>query len=239
MPILDINEFAELKEKLQKFDSQYLENVVTLSNDSLSLSMKTSIQKQNRRIIDNEAMTLEPLEIVCRLLQILKGKLPEKNLKEKIHLLSKQYPRTILLTTNLTRELPLEIRPFVTFFLGVMLIGKVSEDIRYQALLVAHGNATASSIQAVANKMCGDYVFDAINMPLSSSARDIITKVNDWLSERDTSEGVIMLVDMGSLTHLYKSLKPQILGELLVINNLTTSYALVSYTHLDVYKRQV
>ncbi|EFF61107.1 PRD domain protein [Enterococcus faecium PC4.1] len=226
MPILDINEFAELKEKLQKFDSQYLENVVTLSNDSLSLSMKTSIQKQNRRIIDNEAMTLEPLEIVCRLLQILKGKLPEKNLKEKIHLLSKQYPRTILLTTNLTRELPLEIRPFVTFFLGVMLIGKVSEDIRYQALLVAHGNATASSIQAVANKMCGDYVFDAINMPLSSSARDIITKVNDWLSERDTSEGVIMLVDMGSLTHLYKSLKPQILGELLVINNLTTSYAL-------------
>jgi len=63
-------------------------------------------------------------------------------------------------------------------------------------------------------------------MPLSSSARDIITKVNDWLSERDTSEGVIMLVDMGSLTHLYKSLKPQILGELLVINNLTTSYAL-------------
>ncbi|HGF7126802.1 TPA: PRD domain-containing protein, partial [Enterococcus faecium] len=212
--------------KLQKFDSQYLENVVALSNDSLSLSMKTSIQKQNRRIIDNEAMTLEPLEIVCRLLQILKGKLPEKNLKEKIHLISKQYPRTILLTTNLTRELPLEIRPFVTFFLGVMLIGKVSEDIRYQALLVAHGNATASSIQAVANKMCGDYVFDAINMPLSSSARDIITKVNDWLSERDTSEGVIMLVDMGSLTHLYKSLKPQILGELLVINNLTTSYAL-------------
>ncbi len=35
-----------------------------------------------------------------------------------------------------------------------------------------------------------------------------------------------MLVDMGSLTHLYKSLKPQILGELLVINNLTTSFAL-------------
>ena len=37
---------------------------------------------------------------------------------------------------------------------------------------------------------------------------DIVLKVSDWLSERDTSEGVIMLVDMGSLTHLYKSLKP-------------------------------
>ena len=30
----------------------------------------------------------------------------------------------------------------------------------------------------------------------------------------------------GFLTQLYKSLKPQILGELLVINNLTTAYAL-------------
>ena len=39
------------------------------------------------------------------------------------------------------------------------------------------------------NKMCGDYVFDAIDMPLSSSARDIVLKVSDWLSERDTSEG--------------------------------------------------
>ena len=45
-----------------------------------------------------------------------------------------------------------------------------------------------------------------------------------------------MLVDMGSLTHLYKSLKPQILGELLVINNLTTSYALESWTATNQWK---
>ncbi len=32
---------------------------------------------------------------------------------------------------------------------------------------------------------CGDYVFDAIDMPLSSSARDIVLKVSDWLSERE------------------------------------------------------
>ncbi|WP_122645056.1 sigma 54-interacting transcriptional regulator [Enterococcus mediterraneensis] len=224
--LLEMTNFTELKEKLQDFDSRFLENMVVLANDSLSLKIKTSVQEQNRRIIDNEALTADSVEVVCRLLRIVKEKMDGKKLEEKMHLFSKQYPRTLLLSANLTKNLPLEVQPFVTFFLGVMLIGKVSEDIRYQALLVAHGNATASSIQAVANKMCGDYVFDAINMPLTSSARDIVTKVSDWLSERDTSEGVIMLVDMGSLTHLYKSLKPQILGELLVINNLTTSYAL-------------
>ncbi|MDT2758204.1 sigma 54-interacting transcriptional regulator [Enterococcus xiangfangensis] len=225
-PLLQITDFVKLKEELRSFDSRYLENTVTLINDSLALNIKTSIQKQNRCVIDNELMTKEALETVCRLLQVLKGELSSQKIEEKMYLFSKQYPRTLLLVTNLTKNVPSEVQNFVAFFLGILLIGKVSEEIRYQALLVAHGNATASSIQAVANKMCGDYVFDAINMPLSSSARDIVAEVNDWLSERDTSEGVIMLVDMGSLTQLYKSLKPQILGELLVINNLTTSYAL-------------
>ena len=226
IPILELDDFVKLKEQLQEFDSKYLTNTVTVINDSLSTTIISSVQGQNQILFDNEKMTLEAIEVVCRLLQIIQGDIPLKILRAKSHLLSKQYPRTLLLATNLTKNVAAEIQSFVTFFLGVMLIGKVSEDIRYQALLVAHGNSTASSIQAVANKMCGEYVFDAINMPLSSSARDIITKVSDWLTERDTSEGVIMLVDMGSLTHLYKSLKPQILGELLVINNLTTSYAL-------------
>lgn len=225
-PILELTDFVKLKEQLQAVDSKYFANAVTIINDSLSTTVISSVQRQNRILFDNEKLTLEDIEMVCRLLQILKDDVSIKKLREKIHLLSKQYPRTVLLATNLTKNVATEIQSFVTFFLGVMLIDKVTEDIRYQALLVAHGNSTASSIQAVANKMCGEYVFDAINMPLSSSARDIVTKVSDWLSERDTSEGVIMLVDMGSLTHLYKSLKPQILGELLVINNLTTSYAL-------------
>ncbi len=88
--------------------------------------------------------------------------------------------------------------------LSVLLSGEISETIPYQALLVAHGESTATSIQAVANKLCGTYIFDAINMPLTSSVRDIVAEVKDWLSQRDTSQGVIMLVDMGSLTQLYK-----------------------------------
>ncbi|WP_291292895.1 sigma 54-interacting transcriptional regulator [Enterococcus sp.] len=225
-PLLEISDFIVMKEKLRDFDNKYHENTMSLMNDSLSVNIVTNIQQQNRLVIDNTALTQEAVSIVCRLLKILQNDISIKKITEKRHLLSKEFPRTLLLSTNLTKSLPDEIQLIASFLLAVLLIGKVSEDIYYQALLVAHGNTTASSIQAVANKMCGDYVFDAINMPLSSSARDIVLKVSDWLSERDTSEGVIMLVDMGSLTHLYKGLKPQILGELLVINNLTTSFAL-------------
>lgn len=226
LSLLDISDFIVMKEKLQDFDNKYLERTISWTNDSLSMNIITSIQQQNRLVIDNESLTEDAASLVCRLIQVLQTEITMKKITEKRHLLSKEYPRTLLLSANLTKTLPDEIQPIANFLLAVLLIGKVTEDIYYQALLVAHGNTTASSIQAVANKMCGDYVFDAIDMPLSSSARDIVLKVSDWLSERDTSEGVIMLVDMGSLTHLYKSLKPQILGELLVINNLTTSFAL-------------
>ncbi|WP_025730102.1 sigma 54-interacting transcriptional regulator [Atopobacter phocae] len=133
------------------------------------------------------------------------------------------YPRAVSLAHQIIGERAVLARivPFV-----FMLIGKVSERIQYHALLVAHGESTASSIQSVANQMLNQYVFDAINVPLNSSPEDIIVEVKEWLLERDTSNGVMMLVDMGSLTQLYKGLKPQIKGELLVVNNLTTSYAL-------------
>ena len=140
--------------------------------------------------------------------------------------LSMDYPRTCLFAKKITADLPIEYKHETRFLLSIFLIGVIKEQIAYHALLVAHGDTTASSIQAVSNQLCGNYVFDAINMPLDASIKDIVLEVKAWLSERDTSEGVIMLVDMGSLVHFYKSLKPEIMGELLVVNNLTTSFAL-------------
>lgn len=218
-------DFLELKQQLLQFDQHFLEGIFD-HNDSLFSQVYESIQRQNRLVIDNEKMTSELVKCVLRFLLINQNTLPSALLEDMEHQLSKSYPRTVLLADNLTCHTPPEIRSFLRILLAVLMTENISEEIRYQALLVAHGNTTASSIQAVANKLCGDYIFDAINMPLTSSIRDVIAQVKIWLSERDTSEGVIMLVDMGSLTQLYKSLKPQILGELLVINNLTTSYAL-------------
>ncbi len=142
-----------MKEKLQDFDNKYLERTISWMNDSLSINIITSIQQQNRLVIDNESLTEDAASLVCRLIQVLQTETTTKKITEKRHLLSKEYPRTLLLSTNLTKTLPDEIQPIANFLLAVLLIGKVTEDIYYQALLVAHGNTTASSIQAVANKM--------------------------------------------------------------------------------------
>ena len=141
-------------------------------------------------------------------------------------------PRLVLFTQKITIQIPKEYQKLLRFLLQIFLQGQIVEDLPYQALLVAHGNSTASSIQAVANQLCHAYLFDAIDMPINSDLQEVILKVKNWLAERDTTKGVIMLVDMGSLTQLYKSLKPEVQGELLVINNLTTSFALEIVQHL-------
>ncbi len=216
----------ELKEELFQFDSHFLEEEFYITNNFLENQLIQQIEANNQRIIDNNQVTSEAIKCVIRLLQVNKNSLSIKILEELKREMSKEYPRTALFSHYVTEDVSPEIKLFVEVILSILLIDSISEEIKYHALLVAHGDTTASSIRSVANKLCGEYIFDAINMPLTSSIRDVVAKVKLWLSERDTSEGVIMLVDMGSLTHLYKSLKPQILGELLVINNVTTSYAL-------------
>ena len=217
---------AHLKTELTQFIKYCLDDEITLENDYFLQNLVTEVQTKNKLIINQPEQTEKPMKDVAKLLKILPPTFNETMLLPVQAQLKEHYPRTVSLVKNLVSPLPEEYRFLTEVLLSVLLSGEISETIPYQALLVAHGESTATSIQAVANKLCGIYIFDAINMPLTSSVRDIVAEVKDWLSQRDTSQGVIMLVDMGSLTQLYKSLKPQILGELLVINNLTTAYAL-------------
>ncbi|MFT8312664.1 MAG: sigma 54-interacting transcriptional regulator [Clostridium sp.] len=102
----------------------------------------------------------------------------------------------------------------------------IVETIELQGLIVAHGNATASSIQCVANQNCGTFIFESIDMPMEISLAETIEKVNAYLEKVNTSKGVILLVDMGSLNQMYSSIKNHLSGDLLIMNNVTTAIAL-------------
>ncbi|WP_010238492.1 sigma 54-interacting transcriptional regulator [Clostridium arbusti] len=102
----------------------------------------------------------------------------------------------------------------------------IVETIELQGLIVAHGSATASSIQSVANQNCGTFVFESIDMPMEISSAETIKKVNAYLEKINTSKGVILLVDMGSLNQMYSSIKNHLSGDLLIMNNVTTAIAL-------------
>lgn len=151
------------------------------------------------------------------------------NSKEILDVLKKIYPKCSYITnmwekTNmLFREINYDLISILYIF---SLQNYIDEKIKFSGLLIAHGNSTAKSIQEVVNNMYNNFIFEAFDMPITSSVTEVIIKVKEYLQYFDISNGLILIVDMGSLGQLYSSIKDNIKGDLLIINNLTTSVAL-------------
>lgn len=94
------------------------------------------------------------------------------------------------------------------------------------AVIVAHGFSTASSIASVVNQMFGSYIFEAFDMPIDMQPHDIIEEINRYAKHINKEKGTIFLVDMGSLFEIYPLIKNNFIGEVVVINNISTQLAL-------------
>lgn len=97
---------------------------------------------------------------------------------------------------------------------------------RVKAMIIAHGYATASSIANVCNRLLGVNVFDSIDMPVEATVRDITVKMLQYMEEQDTSTGLVVLVDMGTLSLIHDHIKGEIDGPLLCVDQVSTPAAL-------------
>lgn len=93
------------------------------------------------------------------------------------------------------------------------------------ALILAHGDLTATCIAGTANRLIGRYIFDAIDMPLMTSSSEIADKINRYLQECTGFEEIILLVDMGSLEKIYLNLELDSQKKFGLLNNVSTRMA--------------
>ncbi|PAE87207.1 hypothetical protein CHH72_19590 [Shouchella clausii] len=112
----------------------------------------------------------------------------------------------------------------LVLFINGLKNQQVKESI--QCLVVAHGFSTASSISNVANRLLGKHIFKSFDMPLQVDTLEIIRRLNDYLDAVDTSRGVIIFVDMGSLVDVQKKLNCLNNSTVAVVNNITTQIAI-------------
>ncbi|MDS0528113.1 sigma 54-interacting transcriptional regulator [Clostridium sp. SHJSY1] len=82
-------------------------------------------------------------------------------------------------------------------------IGKVS------VIVVMHGYSTATSMVDVANTLIGENYVIPLDMPLSMRAEDMYELVKSKVKELNTEKGVLLLVDMGSLTNFGDMIKEE------------------------------
>ena len=118
------------------------------------------------------------------------------------------------------------VREFLQTILTVWLSDKVKVKSKINALILMHGEHSASSMASLANEMIGDYVYEAFDMPIQVHTEDLIVKVNDYVRDIETNEGLVLLVDMGSLERMYDKISRNVDGDLVIVNNASTAFAL-------------
>jgi sigma-54 dependent transcriptional regulator of gfr operon len=155
-----------------------------------------------------------------------------ENIDTVLEILKNVFPREFIIANKMADliEVNLDIKlskiAVVYFTLYVRSLNKTDTANLINSIIIAHGYSTASSIASVANRLLGQFVFEAFDMPIEMSTQEVMARVQDYLKNIDTSRGVIILVDMGSLEEIYKSLTDIVEGDIAIINNITTQLAL-------------
>lgn len=131
---------------------------------------------------------------------------------------------SILIEHRLDMTMNRDDEIFITLFLKSM--NMVMGPPRTKAVILAHGYATASSIANVVNRMLGTTIFASFDMPIDTTIRDIVNNIQQYIHDNDMSRGLVILVDMGSLTEIYSKFSKSIHFPVAIINNVSTAVAL-------------
>lgn len=130
----------------------------------------------------------------------------------------------IMLETTLGIQMKTSVQFYIALF--IMLSTQSSRAKRYNALIMAHGNSTASSIASTANEMLGEFIFEAFDMPVHTSFELFATLLKKYLDRINKNYPTIILVDMGSLLEIDRHMEVDEYQEIGILDQLSTSLAL-------------
>lgn len=118
----------------------------------------------------------------------------------------KEYPKEFELALEIKTkveeryhiEIPKEELAYFTLLLSS--VEEEKPDGQVVIMVVMHGNSTATSMVDVTQKLFGYNNIIAVDMPLEVSPKDILDKIVEKIQHLDKENGILLLVDMGSLT---------------------------------------
>ena len=129
-----------------------------------------------------------------------------------------------LLSTELDLSLTLMDELLITIMYSMFKSKKTNK--MPKAIILAHGYSTASSLANVGNRLFEDNIFEAFDMPLDSTTEELVAEIKHYIKSVDTKEGLIIMVDMGSLMEIHNEIRKEVVGPVALINNVSTSMVL-------------
>lgn len=97
---------------------------------------------------------------------------------------------------------------------------------KVKVVLIAHGDSTATSMAAVANKLLGESYVIGINAPLEVNPSKILDELRDLVRQDKGADSYLLLVDMGSLTTFADTIEKEFQVEIKVIPLASTLHVL-------------
>ncbi|MFC5651113.1 sigma 54-interacting transcriptional regulator [Paenibacillus solisilvae] len=138
---------------------------------------------------------------------------------------SREFSVVRLLAGRLEEGLKIRLSSGEISFLAFFLAGhkREAEPQQIKVLVIAHGEHTASSMAEVANELLFEKKVKALDMPLSQSLESTLQLAAQRIREMGKIKGVLLMVDMGSLTGFGALLEKMIGIPVAVIPFVTTA----------------
>lgn len=146
---------------------------------------------------------------------------------KKSYSVTYQYSQQLI--EKITKKLDIEMNELDTILLTLYLKNlkiTTTEQATPKAVIIAHGYSTASSIANVVNRLLNKNLFDSFDMPIDVTPQIIGQELRKYIEKNDVSNGLILLVDMGSLEEIHRLLKINLPFPIVLINNVSTRLAL-------------
>jgi transcriptional regulatory protein LevR/transcriptional regulator with AAA-type ATPase domain len=204
----DLNDYMkQLMEKYQVSDEKDgTKNLLKIIDSKVYYAVEEVISfaevKLNRKLTDQAKIGMA-MHVNAMVERINKGiPLREEDMKSVVLNHPKEFRVAKIILRLLEEELNIEIPKqelgYLTMFLCVQ---EESTEIKNIGVIVlSHGNSTASSMAEVVNQLLDTKHCRAIDMPLDVSVEATLEKSKEMVQEADEGKGVLLLVDMGSLT---------------------------------------
>ncbi|KRN57218.1 transcriptional regulator [Carnobacterium divergens DSM 20623] len=176
------------------------DEVITLTKEIRKLAEK----KLNYQFQDNflYAMSLHLSSFIKRAKE---GDLPiskNDNLEELIVEYQDEYQVALMIKEHIYQKYQMDVPEVECWYLTMLLASLKQENTagRVGIVVAAHGKSTASSMVQVVSKLLSANNIHSVDMPLEMNPHTAFDLVKDQVIAVDEGNGVMLLVDMGSLS---------------------------------------
>ncbi len=172
------------------------------------------------------------LHISSFLKRIQLGKDPKHPLNESIRNMVLDYPTEFEIAKEIKNIIEssyqMEIPESESYYLAVLLISlrENPEAGRIGIVVAAHGNSTASSMVQVVSQLLNVDNLKAVDMPLDMPPKEALRKIVEAVGEVNEENGVLLLVDMGSLSTFSEEIVRQTGIDVRTVDMVTTPIVL-------------